>query len=511
MPTTLDVILEGLLRWGLLAAGAVLLWKSVPWIATGLRGDRDPSRWRCPSCRFDRRASREGRCPECGRIPRSEESLHPRRLAWRPVTCGVLIALGGILSVGISLHVRDHGWTSVVPAELLLRHAELTESTRALERLGALPAWRRSGHEPPLEQMSPGQRVRLDVLLARRILAAEGGDRHQAMVSFQAQMNGRDVSDAMPESILDMFRALASDPSKSTATMAQRGLLRYAPEPFDEPLLVESVRRGANTNSRASLLSAMLARPRPDPRARRRADALGTTLLVELLEGMTVNDRDDPPGPTDEAVSQALTALGALDPTWTFEFWRAPDDVREMILRILTLPEASTSGLTADRAAEVQAKAIKVALAGADAQEIEELRPAIDRVRRYRGAAARHAVELIFFHSLPNDIRLAILADAIDGQLESAPTLRAAAVDELERFIRYAGHPPLPRRGGAAQSASVQTESAQASRPLPDAAFLLAARAILDRIDPALDPAAARRRDKLLDRSIALRDARPAE
>ena len=83
------------------------------------RGDRPRGRRRCPKCWYLVDAAVGLRCSECGHEAKGERALFRPRRRWRLAVLG--LAVVGVGQLGwYESRVRNHGWLSVVPTEVMI-------------------------------------------------------------------------------------------------------------------------------------------------------------------------------------------------------------------------------------------------------------------------------------------------------------------------------------------------------------------------------------------------------
>lgn len=100
-------------------AGAILALAGLTLLGRSLFSDRARGRRRCSRCWYSMDGLAGLRCPECGRVARSERRLHRTRRRWRrAVFAAGIVALGLALAAGPV--VRRHGWSRLIPTTALV-------------------------------------------------------------------------------------------------------------------------------------------------------------------------------------------------------------------------------------------------------------------------------------------------------------------------------------------------------------------------------------------------------
>lgn len=103
--------------WLYWLGGQVLGGAGVSLALWGLLGDRllrGHTKRRCPTCWHDLSAMPGLRCPECGKVARSERHVFRSRRRWTPAAAGMLLVVVGTGTIATPV-LRTGGWMSIVP------------------------------------------------------------------------------------------------------------------------------------------------------------------------------------------------------------------------------------------------------------------------------------------------------------------------------------------------------------------------------------------------------------
>jgi hypothetical protein len=111
MSDTLINILGLAIGWGLIALGAVLIFRA-------LFADRSRGRRRCPRCWYSMDGVPALTCPECGRTARHLKKLHRTRRRYRRALLNSILPLVG-LAVLLTSGVLRLGWARAIPSSVL--------------------------------------------------------------------------------------------------------------------------------------------------------------------------------------------------------------------------------------------------------------------------------------------------------------------------------------------------------------------------------------------------------
>ncbi len=110
--------------WWLAPTGIAVLVLGLLALALALLGDwwrrgRKASTLRCPRCWYDMRAAIDRRCPECGRVARSERALRRSRRYWGRAGLALLVAGSGTLAWRLESLINSN-WIPRTPNWLLV-------------------------------------------------------------------------------------------------------------------------------------------------------------------------------------------------------------------------------------------------------------------------------------------------------------------------------------------------------------------------------------------------------
>ncbi len=333
-----------MLEWLWWMAGASIGLGGLTLSVWALFWDRARGRRRCPGrflsrCWYDLRATEGLRCPECGRVWRSERQLRRTRRRWGWAWVGVLLICCGT-AVALWDEMTGGRWRHWIPATALILALPHTEQTWPLEEVE-----RRISGVPEPTQI---QWVRRDALWdwQWRMLTARCGElalsADTAKVRKDAALlvlnKSPDVSPAV-----DAFAALLADPLHD-----QRGTVVWG---------VKASRHFLNEAARAKIIAAIESAPGFDSPPPRRSDAdfflyaVPTAFeafkaqdLASILPAATVRPRGIDPDEVvrrtnwksvDEvALVQRELGIPSRLFTWTFDVDGGPITVRRYDLEI---------------------------------------------------------------------------------------------------------------------------------------------------------------------------------
>lgn len=249
-----------MLEWLWWLAGSVIAVSGLVLVVWALFWDRARGRRRCPGrmfsrCWYDLRATEGLRCPECGRVWRSERQLQRTRCRWGWAWVGVLLICCGA-TVALWHEMTGGRWRHWIPSTALIFSLTHTEQTWPLGELE-----RRINGVPAPSQI---QWVRRDALWdwQWRLLTARCGELALSADSAKLRKDAAllvlnkspDVSPAV-----DAFAALLADPSHD-----QRGIVVWG---------VKASRHFLNEAARAKIIAAIESAPGFDSPPPRRSDA----------------------------------------------------------------------------------------------------------------------------------------------------------------------------------------------------------------------------------------------
>lgn len=333
-----------MLEWLWWMAGSVIAVGGLVLVVWALFWDRARGRRRCPGrflsrCWYDLRATEGLRCPECGRVWRSERQLQRTRRRWGWAWVGVLLICSGA-PVALWQEMTGGRWRHWIPATALILALPHTEETWPLEEIE-----RRITGISGNSQINWVRRQALwdwqwRLLTARCSELALSAD--TAKVRKDAAMLVLDKSPDVSPAV-EAFAALLADPSHD-----QRGTVVWG---------IKASRHFLNEAARAKVIAAIESASGFDSPPPRRSDvdfflyAVPTALeafkaqdLASILPAATVRPRGIDPDEVvrrtnwksvDEvALVQRELGIPSRLLTWTFDVDGGPITVRRYDLEI---------------------------------------------------------------------------------------------------------------------------------------------------------------------------------
>ncbi|MCA9283571.1 MAG: hypothetical protein KDA22_00035 [Phycisphaerales bacterium] len=145
----------------------------------GVRGLRDPSERRCPTCDYDLRGAAGRRCPECGHECRHERRFSPRHVGWRAIALAVPLLLLAAGLPWLGARIDRNGWRSLVPDGAWVVLVEWTDLSGPWHELAQ---WSTSMRQPLSSRVSSDQLDRLGTAAATHLEDPNLDLRRDAMV-----------------------------------------------------------------------------------------------------------------------------------------------------------------------------------------------------------------------------------------------------------------------------------------------------------------------------------------
>ncbi|MBX9736938.1 MAG: hypothetical protein K2X32_08425 [Phycisphaerales bacterium] len=190
---------------------------------------------RCPKCAYDMSGTSGLKCPECGRVAKSERQLHRSRRRWRLALVALAaLTLASLLPVGVKVY--REGWRSVLSSEQIA----FVQSHRGQWDYSArgfwprLNLWSESAEQTALDRWFLAAAVRRYCKLPDATQNPNFGSDIQRMLLGDApEINADDIRQLLRSTAArhTSTRSSTTSPGAFKRVSVEQFIARYAPDP----------------------------------------------------------------------------------------------------------------------------------------------------------------------------------------------------------------------------------------------------------------------------------------